>query len=163
VTTLAGNGSKKNEDGPATSAMFAGMAHVVLDALGNAYVVDVFSRVRKVSSSGFVSTLAGNDTIASIDGIGTSACFAEPRGICFDANESAVFITHNHILSSCIRRIALASGGVTTIAGRCNESGFVDGIGVEARFSTTVWCITGSSQDVLYAWDDKNSALRVIS
>ena len=145
VSTTAGNGSAGSADGLGTNARFDGMAHVVLDAAGNAYIADTESRIRVVSPAGYVVTLAGNGTYASVDGFGTSACINKPRGICLDANETALFVTQvstsaGNSNAACIRRIALSSGEVTTIAGNCDMPGFGDGAGSDARFSVSVWC-----------------------
>jgi uncharacterized protein (TIGR03437 family) len=61
ITTVAGNGSSgySGDGGPATSAQFMAPTGLAVDAAGNLYVADLY-RVRKVSASGVISTIAGN-------------------------------------------------------------------------------------------------------
>ncbi|PWG77845.1 hypothetical protein DDR33_25360, partial [Pararcticibacter amylolyticus] len=65
VTTYAGTGAQGNTDGAALSATFTYPVGLALDASGNLYVVErQGQRVRKISASGQVSTLAGSGTAA---------------------------------------------------------------------------------------------------
>jgi hypothetical protein len=48
---------------------------------GNIYVTEITGRIRKITPSGLVSTLAGNGTIGAEDGIGEMATFDSPYGI----------------------------------------------------------------------------------
>ena len=51
------------DGGPATSAMFADPLNVAVDTSGNLYIIDEYNhRIRKVSSSGIITTVAGNGT-----------------------------------------------------------------------------------------------------
>jgi sugar lactone lactonase YvrE len=91
VSTVAGvTGRSGNQDGPANRALFNGPWDVAVDSAGNLYVSDVGNRtIRKISSAGMVSTLAGGAVIpssfAGTDGIGAAAQFAGPRGLTVDA------------------------------------------------------------------------------
>ena len=61
VTTLAGNGTDGATDGTGTAASFSGPAGVAVDAMGNIYVADYYNhKIRKISPSGVVTTLAGS-------------------------------------------------------------------------------------------------------
>src|SRR5437667_70982 len=63
ITTVAGDGTfgYSGDGGPATAAQFALPASVALDAAGNLYIAENFySRVRKVDTSGIITTVAGN-------------------------------------------------------------------------------------------------------
>src|ERR1022692_4886998 len=65
LTVLAGNGFPgfSGEGGPATSAALGSPWGVAFDAAGNLYIAELSNnRVRKVSSSGVISTFAGNAT-----------------------------------------------------------------------------------------------------
>jgi uncharacterized protein (TIGR03437 family) len=63
ITTVAGNGlwGFSGDGGPATNASFASPSNVAVDPEGNLYIADSFDgRVRKVSTNGTVTTIAGN-------------------------------------------------------------------------------------------------------
>ena len=61
VTTVAGlAGSFGSTDGAGTAARFSGPSGVAVDGAGNVYVAEYFnSTIRKITSAGIVSTLAG--------------------------------------------------------------------------------------------------------
>ncbi|MEO8369967.1 MAG: hypothetical protein ABI806_12270 [Candidatus Solibacter sp.] len=66
ITTIAGNGTEAfgGDGGPATSAWIAQPNGVAVDSAGNVVFADTRNiRVRKVNTSGVISTLAGDGTI----------------------------------------------------------------------------------------------------
>jgi sugar lactone lactonase YvrE len=110
VSTVAGEGTAGYIDGPATQAQFDGPIGVAVDASGNVYVADAYNdRIRKITSDGNVSTVAGNG-LGYADGPAGSALFDTPCGI-VSAPDGTLIVadTGNHRL----RRIA--SGQVTTL------------------------------------------------
>jgi sugar lactone lactonase YvrE len=87
VTTLAGSGSPGNADGAGTSASFRGPKGLAVDSSGNVYVADRGNNtIRKITSSGIVTTLAGSASPGSADGTGTAASFNSPAGVALDAS-----------------------------------------------------------------------------
>ena len=100
VTTYAGTGasgatgSAGTADGIATStAEFYYPYGVSVDSTGNVIVGDTNNyRVRKISTAGMVSTLAGSGAGASIDGIGTTAAINGPIGIAFSTTGLFIYI-----------------------------------------------------------------------
>jgi sugar lactone lactonase YvrE len=87
VTTLAGNGSASYADGVGTAASFKVPTGVALDANGIVYVSESNNyRIRMISLSGNVTTLAGSGSYSYADGMGTAASFRYPYGIALDAN-----------------------------------------------------------------------------
>ncbi len=87
ITTIAGNGiGVYNGDNiPATSAQF-GPYKIAMDAIGNLFVSDSNSRVRKIDNFGIISTLAGTGTVGyNGDNIpATSAQVSSLSGIIVD-------------------------------------------------------------------------------
>lgn len=95
-------------------ASFSGPSGVAVDANGNVYVADMNgNKIRKISPTGLVSTVAGSDKIGSLDGEGTAASFYNPTGLALDAiGNLYVADLSNHR----IRKIS-PSGLVSTLAG----------------------------------------------
>jgi sugar lactone lactonase YvrE len=116
VTTLAGTAAYYgSSDGTASAANFNSPTGIAVDASGNIYVADTNnSTIRKVTSAGVVTTLAGRaGTTGYADGTGTAALFSFPRGISVDASGNLyVADTGNNE----IRKIT-PDGVVTTIIG----------------------------------------------
>jgi DNA-binding beta-propeller fold protein YncE len=103
VSLLAGSGQQGFKDGPAAVAKFNFPDGIALDASGNIYVGDKFNqRIRKVTPSGVVSTLAGDGTKGTRDGIGPLAQFNLPTGVTVDASGS-IYVTDTD--NSRIRKI----------------------------------------------------------
>jgi serine/threonine protein kinase, bacterial len=87
VTTLAGSGSPGSADGAGTSASFRGPNGLAVDSSRNVYVADRDNNtIRKITSSGIVTTLAGSASPGSADGTGTAASFYSPAGVALDAS-----------------------------------------------------------------------------
>ena len=103
VSTLAGK--KKDQDGTGVNACFNGPYGVAVDGSGNVYVADASNnKIRKVSPSGVVSTLAGSGSLGSVDGTGTAASFAYPTGVAVDGSGNVYVADYNNNL---IRKITL--------------------------------------------------------
>jgi sugar lactone lactonase YvrE len=76
VSTLAGDGTQADADGIGTAAKFNFPLGIALDAAGNSYVTEYYgNRIRKVSPSGKVRTIAGTGNPGHSDGIGPKATF----------------------------------------------------------------------------------------
>jgi sugar lactone lactonase YvrE len=92
-TLIAGeNGTAGQADGTGSAARFNFPSGIAVDPAGNLYVCDAFNnRIRKITSAGVVTTVAGNST-GVMDGIGTGAAFDTPLGICGDFANNAVYV-----------------------------------------------------------------------
>lgn len=112
VSSFAGTGMKGAADGPVSTATFYSPLGMVFDAAGNMYVVDSGNnKIRKISTSGIVSTFAGTGVSGSDNGPGTSATFNQPECIVIDAAGNLYVTDGNQI-----RKITPA-GVVSTFAG----------------------------------------------
>ncbi len=111
VTTLAGSGSPGSTNATGTAAQFYYPYDAVADAAGNVYVSDCQNNlVRKITSAGVVSTLAGSGTAGHADNTGTAAQFTCPSGIAVDS-AGIVYVAD----TDRVRKISPA-GVVTTLA-----------------------------------------------
>ena len=91
IVTVAGNGGSgySGDGGSAASAQLSYPRGIALDASGNIFIADSYnSRVRKVASSGIITTFAGNG-IPGYSGDGgpaTSAQRGSPAALAVDGN-----------------------------------------------------------------------------
>ncbi|MCE3227549.1 MAG: Serine/threonine-protein kinase PknD [Bacteroidetes bacterium] len=164
VTTLAGTGVAGYLDGAAASAQFNNPTGVCADDSGNVYVSDFQNhRIRKISYSGSVTTVAGNGTPGYTDGSPATAQFSYPRGICGSKNGN-LFVgdSWNHR----IRKID-ANGNVSTYAGGgvafgvSSVGGLVDAKDTAARFYTPAGVSIDKNNNVFVA-DAYNHRIRRI-
>ena len=82
VRTLAGSGVAGHKDGSGATSQFFYPVGIAIDADGTLFVTDRANhRVRKVTSKGTVSTLAGSGRNAVEDGKGQAASFSFPNAI----------------------------------------------------------------------------------
>lgn len=158
VTTFAGSGAKGAANGISTIASFNFPAGVAVDKNGNVYVADPLNNsIRKVTSSGIVSTFAGNGNIGSANGKDTSASFYEPLGVTVDTNGN-VYVADR--FNNLIRKIT-PTGIVSTLAGNIN-GGSANGIGTNATFNQPFGVAVDASGNVFVA-DTYNHLIRKIT
>lgn len=158
-TPFAGfRGSAGSTDGFYVTARFNSPNGVTTDGT-NLFVADVGNHtIRKiVIATQQVTTLAGTAGVSgNADGTGGSALFNAPRGISTDGTNLYVADTDNHT----IRRIVIATGAVTTLAGTAGTSGSADGTGAAARFGYPRAISTDGTN--LYVADTDNQTIRGI-
>jgi sugar lactone lactonase YvrE len=93
VTTLAGGDAIGTNDGTAAESRFVNPEDVAVDQAGSLYVSDPGAhRIRRISVTGAVTTLAGNGTAGFQDGTGASAEFYGQEGLGVTADGSVVFV-----------------------------------------------------------------------
>jgi sugar lactone lactonase YvrE len=133
VTTFAGAvNTYGSADGAGSAATFGTPCGVAVDTSGNLFVADYHNHtIRKITSSGVVTTLAGSaGSSGSADGNGSAARFYFPGGVAVDGSGN-VFVADCG--NSTIRKIT-PDGVVTTVGGAAGRSGSADGPGNIARF-----------------------------
>ena len=158
VTTLAGTaGSSGSTDATGSAARFDNPIGVTVDTAGNVFVADTYnSTIRKVTSGGVVTTLAGTAGVnGSNDGTGSAARFNLPHGVAVDALGN-VFVADN--ANHTIRKITSA-GVVTTLAGLAGSSGSTDGTGSASRFNSPLSTAVDTAGNVFVA-DTANHTIR---
>ena len=158
VTTLAGSaGLIGSTDATGSAARFYSPIGVSVDTAGNVFVADTINQtIRKVTSAGVVTTLAGTaGSPGSTDATGSAARFYYPYGVSVDtAGNVFVADTNNHT----IRKVTSA-GVVTTEAGLANTSGSNNGLGSAARFYSPIGVSVDTAGNVFVA-DYGNHTIR---
>ncbi|MBI3886737.1 MAG: hypothetical protein HY302_13550, partial [Opitutae bacterium] len=160
VTTLAGSaGSAGTTDGTGNVARFNNPSSIALASDGNLYVADTNSQtIRKVTTSGVVTTLAGTaNSGGSTDGTGSAARFNTPRAITFASNDGNLYVVEGQNI---VRQVTLG-GVVSTFAGLANNSGTTDATGTSARFNNPNGIAALGSN--LFIADTSNSVIRQVT
>jgi mucin-19 len=158
VTTIAGNAGAGFSDATGTNALFNAPRGICVDSTGIVYVADTGNnRIRRIGLDGVVTTLAGSGSAGSTDGVGTNASFNSPQQLCIDYSDVMYLADQGNTR---IRRITTA-GIVTTIAG--GTSGYSDGLGTNARFTSTIGGICVDFNNNMYVADSGNFRIRKIN
>jgi sugar lactone lactonase YvrE len=122
-------------------------------------------RIERISPTGSVSSLVGNDEAGHHDGVGSQATFDEPFDLVYDDMGNLYVADTQEI------RMVKPDGRVTTLAGSCivnapNGSckfGMTDGRGAHVRFNDVVAMTFDSIDHRLYVADDMNNKIQSVS
>ncbi|MCX6942928.1 MAG: Ig-like domain-containing protein, partial [Verrucomicrobia bacterium] len=111
VTTLAGSGTGGFADGTGTSAKFNDNYGVAVDSAGNIYVADTDNhRIRKITSAGVVTTLAGTGTQGFLNSTAAASQFSSPNAVAVDAAGN-LYVTEGGYYA--VRKISRSGAGVS--------------------------------------------------
>lgn len=157
VTTVAGTGSSGRVDGAAATARFNSPWKVAVDKNDNIIVADRSNHcIRKISTDGIVTTIAGNGSSGNADGLGSAARFNYPQDVEVDANDN-IYVTdyNNHRICK-----ITPAGMVTTLAG--STAGYKDGTGTEAQFNGATGLVLDKEGNLLIA-DRNNNRIRKVT
>jgi len=123
------------------------------------YIADTFNHaIRKSTSAGVVTTLAGNaGTSGAADGTGSAALFSGPKSLVSDGTNLYVTDTFNHT----IRKVVIGTGVTTTLAGYAGTSGTTDATGAAARFYGPFGVAYDGTN--IYVTDTGNQTIRKIT
>ncbi len=127
IHTVAGSG-RIGDGGLATAAQFSNIDGVAVDRVGNLYLSDTDNhRVRKVSTNGIVTTIAGTGQagFAGDGGPAINAQLNRPYGLALD---SAGNVYVADLGNECVRRIS-NDGFIATVAGTGRTASSPDGAG----------------------------------
>lgn len=143
VTTFAGS-TEGNDDGAGTDAKFSLPYGITIDSDNNLYVSDVDNHnIRKITSSGEVTTLAGSTQGFADANIGTDAKFNFPSCLAIDKDNNLIVADFNNHK---IRKISL-SGMVSTLVGGAT-AGHNDGPLADALLNKPIGISIDSNNDI---------------
>lgn len=112
LSDFAGTTASGYTDATGTAARFNNAKGTDVDANGNVYVADCGNhRIRKISPSGVVTTVAGSSTAGNVDGQGTAAQFYCPTDLAITNDGLTLYVvdtvTSGSDIAGYIRRISL--------------------------------------------------------
>jgi hypothetical protein len=160
VKTIAG-GSFGSADGMGTNAQFFNPAGIAVDGGAKIFVADQFNNeirlITPVGSNWLVTTIAGQLSAGTSNGLGTNAQFTSPVGLAIGPAGN-LFVADQ--FTDAIRELS-ASGSnwlVSTIGG--GNPGASDGVGTNAQFFLPYGVATDAYGDV-YVADSGNNSIRL--
>jgi hypothetical protein len=160
LNVFAGSGNSGYADGNGIFTSFYYPETLSCDQANNVYVWDSGNYlIRKIDQNTNVTTFAGTyqDQGANTDGVGISASFAAGSvyQMCSD-NSGNLYLA----CGNCIRKI-YATTNVVTLAGSFTQTGYTNGVGNLARFSSAYGvCVLGGT---VYVADASNYRIRDIT
>ncbi len=159
VTTIGGDGTAGNNNGPLSSARFTNPVALLVLNNNTILVADQGNQViRKIDLlTQTVSDFAGDGQNESDDGPLATASFLSPNGITMDSY-GAIYVSEGG-QGHCIRKIA--NGNVSTFAGLSGTSGSADGALATARFNSPSGLFY--MNNALYVCDEENYTIRKIT
>lgn len=162
IAGIAGFGGYSGDGGAATIAKLSGPVGVALDAAGNLYIAESGNlRIRKVNTSGIISTFAGNGTLG-YSGDGAAATLAQlnyPTGVAVDAAGN-VYIGDQG--NNCIRKVN-TGGIISTIAGNGINGYSGDGAAATLAMLSTPAGVAVDAVGNVYISDLNNQRIRKVN
>ncbi|WP_161570822.1 Ig-like domain repeat protein [Granulicella sibirica] len=167
IQTLAGVSGTwfyKNDGVPANYAPIYFPEGVAADASGNVFLSDTNnSRIRRIDAqTGLISTVAGTGSAGTSgdNGPATSAALNTPAAMIIDGAGDIIFAdSQNHA----IRKVSLATGTLSTIAGRLGTAGFAgDGGAASSALLNGPESIAMNARGDLFIADSSNCRIRKV-
>ena len=164
ITTICGNGTAgfSGDGGPASSAVLNAPGDVQFDLNGNLYI-SCLGSIRKINTSGIISTVAGTGFTYGDSGDGGLATNAEiePCNILIDKFGNIYMTDDQHDV---IREVNISSGIISRIAG--DSSLYIyngDGIPAINAYIDPEWSAMAlGNNQLLYFGDRVNNRVRMI-
>lgn len=167
ITTIAGRAGQRGfsgDGGPATSALLDTPVGVAADGAGNVYITDIANnRIRKVAAStGIISTFAGNgrEGFSGDGGPATDAQINFPFALDTDSAGNLYIADYsNHR----IRKVTIADGRISTVAGNGNEGFGGDGGPATSASLAFPLAVTLDNNGDLIVCDSGNNRIRKVT
>jgi uncharacterized protein (TIGR03437 family) len=164
ITTIAGTGVQgfSGDGGLATAAMVWQPVDLAVDAAGNIYFADSSAqRVRKISTNGIITTVAGNGT-AGYGGDNAAGPLAQlnfPVGVAVDTNNLVYIADANNFRV----RVVNPAGTIVTIAGNGTEGFSGDGGAATSATLNYPEGVRVNAAGQIYIADAENNRVRVVT
>jgi len=172
ISTVAGNGTRgfSGDGGPATAAQLYNPTGVAIDSAGNLYIADpVVDRIRKVTTTGIISTVAGNRTrgFSGDGGLATAAQLFLPTGVAVDSAGNLYIADEGNVAigdsgSQRIHKVTTA-GIISTVAGNGTRGFSGDGGLATAAQLNFPSGVAVDSAGNLYIADKGNKRIRRVT
>lgn len=163
IQTVAGTGVAgfAGDGGPSNAAMLSHPYGVAVDPQGNLYIADLGNgRVRKISSSGTITTVVGGGSIVpggdGDGGLATSAQLQEPRNVAAEPDGTL------YISDFAAQRVyRVTPGGILTTLAGTGKAGFSgDGAASQLAQLNSPAGLASDSNGALYIADSANNRIR---
>jgi uncharacterized protein (TIGR03437 family) len=166
ISTFAGNGANTfaGDGGQASGSSLSDVLAVAIDGSGNVYIADRSNRrIRKVSTSGVITTIAGTgvEGYTGDNGPAVNAQIGVPTALAFDPSGNLYF-TDTSPSAMRVRRIS-ASGTITTVAGNGVVGYAGDGQSALAAALSFPLGISFDQAGNFYIADTGNNVIRKVS
>ncbi len=163
ISTFAGGGAfgVLGDGGQATQAYLRVPAGIVFDPAGNLYISDFGNnRIRKVSTTGIITTIAGNGTAgySGDSGSATAAELNEPEGIAIDSAGNLYFADAGN---NVVRKVT-PGGSITTVVGNGTAASSGDG-GVAVDAASLPDGVAVDRANNLYVIELASNKIRVVN
>jgi len=160
ISTIAGTGAADyNGDGISAISANVSAAKIAFDSSGNLYLTDI-GRIRKINTSGIISTVAGTGTVGfSGDGGLATAAQISPLGVGVDSAGN-IYIADSG--NNRVRKVNTA-GIINTIAGTGTAGYSGDGGPATAAQLNNPYDVQIDSAGNLYITDNANHRIRKVN
>lgn len=164
ATVIAGTGTSgfSGDGGAATSAQLNAPKGIAIDSAGNIYIADTSNhRIRKINTSGIISTIAGTGTgtFGGDNAAATAAKVNSPQGVAVDSSGN-IYIADTS--NNRIRKID-TNGNISTVAGNGTGGYLGDNVAATGTRINAPRGIAVDSSGNLYIADSSNNRIRKVS
>jgi len=175
IATVAGNGTAgfSGDGGPATSAQLNNPSGVAVDSVGNIYIADLYNLcVRKVNTSGVITTVAGNGTQNfNGDGLATNAALypyalvVDLAGTLYiaDTANQRIRVVNTAAAAITVAGIVVQPGYIATVAGNGQVGSSGNGVLAGSAQLDYPYALAVDRHGNIYISDTYNRSIRVVN